>query len=66
MKRSIVGFYKDEEDDWVASLECGHSQHVRHRPPFTNRPWVETEIGREQHLGVELDCLLCDHSGDPD
>ena len=26
--------------DWVAELECGHTQHVRHDPPWTNRPWV--------------------------
>lgn len=31
--RRIVGFDRDEEGDWVALLECGHRQHVRHRPP---------------------------------
>ena len=66
MKRSIVGFHKDGENDWVAELDCGHNQHARHRPPFINRPWVETEVGRNNHLGVELDCLLCDRRQMPD
>jgi hypothetical protein len=31
--RRIVGFHTDVEGDWVADLECGHTQHVRHDPP---------------------------------
>jgi hypothetical protein len=31
--RKIVGFHLDERKDWVAELECGHQQHVRHNPP---------------------------------
>ena len=37
--------------DWVAELECGHNQHVRHNPPWTNRPWVVTPEGRARVLG---------------
>jgi hypothetical protein len=33
MERLIVGFHQDEEKHWVAQLECGHNQHVRHQPP---------------------------------
>ncbi|WP_372983133.1 DUF3565 domain-containing protein, partial [Marinobacter sediminum] len=22
-------------------MSCGHFQHVRHNPPWQNRPWVE-------------------------
>jgi hypothetical protein len=60
MKRIIVGFEKDEYDDWMALLACGHTQHVRHNPPWQNRPWVETEAGRKSRLGLELNCKKCD------
>lgn len=60
MKRKIVGFHQDEELHWVADLECGHRQHVRHNPPLTSREWVLTEEGRRSRLGAELDCKHCD------
>ncbi|MFT4676962.1 MAG: tellurite methyltransferase [Patiriisocius sp.] len=66
MKRKICGYYKDELDDWVAILDCYHGQHVRHKPPFTNRPWVETLEGRTEKLGFELDCVRCDRFEFPD
>ncbi|MCV6623091.1 MAG: DUF3565 domain-containing protein, partial [Cellvibrionaceae bacterium] len=37
MKQPIVGYHQDEENHWVARLACGHFQHVRHDPPWTNR-----------------------------
>jgi hypothetical protein len=52
----INGFHQDERGDWVAELECGHNQHVRHNPPLTVRPWVLTEQGRNSFLGHELVC----------
>ncbi|BES69241.1 DUF3565 domain-containing protein [Marinobacter nanhaiticus D15-8W] len=64
MEQPISGFYKDSEGDWVARLACGHGQHVRHRPPFVNRPWVTTAAGRKGRLGQYLDCLKCDR-GEP-
>lgn len=54
MKQLIVGFHKDEHDDWVADLKCGHTQHVRHDPPWQLRPWVTTEEGRKSKIGMEL------------
>ena len=57
--RPIDGFHQDEHGDWVAELRCGHGQHVRHKPPFWSRPWVLTEEGRNEKLGVELPCVLC-------
>ena len=45
-KRRIVGFRQDDHGDWIAELECGHAQHVRHDPPWTMRPWVTTAGGR--------------------
>ncbi len=60
MKKRIAGFRRDEENHWVADLECGHAQHVRHQPPWINRPWVVTPEGRARALGHELDCKMCD------
>ena len=60
MKRAILSFCRDDQGDWVANLDCGHGQHVRHRPPFVNRPWVECETTRTAMLGIELDCPRCD------
>ena len=63
MKRKIIWFQKDEVGDWVAVLEiCGHTQHVRHNPPFVERPWVLTPEGRERFLGYELDCEKCEEN----
>lgn len=60
MLRRMVGFHLDEHGDWVADLECGHTQHVRHQPPWQLRPWVMTEEGRDSKLGQELDCKKCE------
>lgn len=60
MKQAITGFHKDVNDDWVAQLHCGHFQHVRHNPPFINRPWVITDDGRNAKLGYQLNCKKCD------
>lgn len=59
MKRAITGFHRDEVGDWVAELTCGHCQHVRHRPPWINRPWVVSEAGRRRFIGHELNCKHC-------
>lgn len=58
--RRIVAFEQDSEGDWVALLECGHGQHVRHNPPWINRPWVVTAEGRAQAIGRTLACAKCD------
>ena len=60
MQQKIIGFHRDEENDWVADLACGHTQHVRHNPPWQNRPWVETIEGQKQYIGFELNCKTCD------
>lgn len=57
--QTITGFHQDEHSDWVADLVCGHTQHVRHRPPWELRPWVTTEEGRLQHIGQTLQCVVC-------
>ena len=64
MEQKIIGFDQDELGDWRAMLACGHRQHVRHDPPFVNRPWVLTEDGRRRFLGAPLACVKCD-DGEP-
>ena len=66
MQRLITGFQMDEHGDWVAFLSCGHRQHVRHNPPFFERPWVTTEQGRREKLGELLDCVQCERFEMPD
>ena len=66
MQRAIEGFTQDEHGDWVAHLACLHRQHVRHQPPFRDRPWVQTAAGRAAHLGTALECPLCDRAELPD
>jgi hypothetical protein len=63
MQRKIVGFHQDEEAYWVAELECGHGQHVRHNPPWFVRAWVTNVEGRSKALGTMLECKLCDEPG---
>lgn len=60
MQQAIVSFHLDEEGHYVADLACGHGQHVRHDPPWQNRPWVLTKQGRKEKLGVMLECKKCD------
>ena len=60
MDRPIIGYHQDEELHWVAELACGHNQHVRHNPPWINRPWVITPQGRSEKLGAILACKKCD------
>ena len=60
MQQKIIGFHQDEHNDWVADLACGHTQHVRHNPPWQNRPWVSSVDSRRSAIGKELNCLLCD------
>ena len=57
--RRITGFRQDDEGHWIADLECGHSQHMRHQPPWQVRPWVLTAEGRASYLGVAVACRLC-------
>jgi hypothetical protein len=62
MKQAITGYHKDDKNDWVAELACGHTQHVRHNPPWQLRPWVTTKKGRDSYIGHKLNCKKCDRS----
>lgn len=64
----ITGFRMDANGHWVAELDCGHAQHVRHEPPLASRHWVGGDEGRTEHLGAELPCRTCAQDqkpGDP-
>jgi hypothetical protein len=63
MARQIVGYHTDDENHWVAELDCGHNQHVRHDPPWQQRLWVTTPDGRSSHLGTTLYCVRCVSEG---
>ncbi|MGH9043615.1 MAG: DUF3565 domain-containing protein [Acidimicrobiales bacterium] len=66
MERETVGFHRDEIGDWVAELSCGHGHHVRHKPPFQERPWVLSPQGRRGRLGLPLACPRCDRAELPE
>jgi hypothetical protein len=63
MYQRIQAFHQDSEGHWVADLECGHGQHMRHDPPMTDRPWVLTAQGRAERVGQSLQCKRCDEAG---
>jgi hypothetical protein len=55
----IVGFRLAADGHWVADLDCGHAQHVRHDPPLESRPWVLSERDRAERVGETLPCTEC-------
>ena len=61
-----MDYHQDEEQHWVARLSCGHNQHVRHDPPWSNRDWVVSEEGRNSMLGYQLNCVKCDEGAPTD
>jgi hypothetical protein len=63
--RPIVAFRQDEAGQWVADLACGHSQHIRHNPPFRLAPWVLDEDERNSRIGADIECRLCDQAPPP-
>ena len=66
MLQAIIGYHLDDENHWVARLECQHFQHVRHQPPFINRPWVIKQTTRDAMLGQQLNCIKCDNAAEAD
>jgi len=63
VNRRITGFHQDDKGDWVAELECGHQQHMRHQPPWQVRPWVLSAAGRASFVGTLVPCPLCEAGG---
>jgi tellurite methyltransferase len=55
----IAGFEPDDEGQLIARLDCGHTQHMRHKPPWELRPWVATAAGRAEQVGTWVSCIWC-------
>ncbi|TBU89731.1 DUF3565 domain-containing protein [Pseudomonas dryadis] len=58
-QQTLVDFRQDEDGHWVAVLSCGHTQHLRHQPPWQNRAWVLDETQRRAHIGQNFRCGWC-------
>ncbi|QCI14619.1 DUF3565 domain-containing protein [Pseudomonas putida] len=55
----IEGFHQDQDGHWVVDLSCGHTQHLRHQPPWQARPWVLDAEQRAQRIGQPFACGWC-------
>jgi hypothetical protein len=55
----LLDFRQDEHGDWLAVLSCGHTQHLRHQPPWQNRAWVLDAKQRNAQLGKPFPCGWC-------
>ncbi|BAU76429.1 Hypothetical protein ppKF707_0067 [Metapseudomonas furukawaii] len=40
-------------------LSCGHTQHLRHQPPWQSRPWVLDPERRAALLETPFPCGWC-------
>jgi len=55
----VVGFHKDDQGHWVVALSCGHTQHLRHQPPWQSRAWVLDPAHRAARIGQPMHCGWC-------
>ncbi|MBA1201928.1 DUF3565 domain-containing protein [Pseudomonas capeferrum] len=55
----VQGFHRDAEGHWVVELSCGHTQHLRHQPPWQARPWVLDPRQRDERIGQPFACGWC-------
>jgi hypothetical protein len=56
---TVTGFHQDEDGHWVAELSCGHTQHLRHQPPWQSRAWVMDPAQRQEKIGQPFACGWC-------
>ncbi|UVE16934.1 DUF3565 domain-containing protein [Pseudomonas sp. LS44] len=63
---TILDFRQDEDGHWVAVLSCGHTQHLRHQPPWQSRAWVLDPALRAAQLGQQFACGWCTQESDTD
>ncbi|MFK7701207.1 DUF3565 domain-containing protein [Pseudomonas caspiana] len=50
----------------MAILSCGHTQHLRHQPPWQSRAWVLDPQQRLQKIGEGFHCGWCAQAPDED
>lgn len=62
----VLGFHQDEHGHWVVELSCGHTQHLRHEPPWQSRGWVLDAGLRQQRIGQPFACGWCAQGVDSD
>ncbi|WP_438308032.1 DUF3565 domain-containing protein [Pseudomonas guariconensis] len=62
----VTGFHQDEDGHWVVELSCGHTQHLRHQPPWQARPWVLDAQERERRIGQVFAYGWCAQGTDSD
>ncbi|CAI8838823.1 Protein of unknown function [Pseudomonas koreensis] len=43
----------------MAELSCGHTQHLRHQPPWQSRAWVLDPAQRIEKIGQPFACGWC-------
>ncbi|MGY2291415.1 DUF3565 domain-containing protein [Pseudomonas sp. SDO528_S397] len=56
---TVTGFYQDADQHWVVQLSCGHTQHLRHQPPWQSRAWVNDPAQRLEKIGHAFACGWC-------
>ncbi|WP_084596197.1 DUF3565 domain-containing protein [Pseudomonas massiliensis] len=61
--RCVTGFDQDGHGDWFVRLCCGHTQHLRHAPPWQSRPWVLDPHARARRIGQPFACGWCAQRG---
>jgi hypothetical protein len=62
----LIDFAQDADGHWLAILSCGHTQHLRHQPPWQNRAWVLDVKQRTSRLGQPFACGWCAAAVEPD
>lgn len=60
MDRRILRIHVESANACVVDLECGHSRHVRDRPPLETHPWVRDADQRLARIGATIECGSCD------
>jgi hypothetical protein len=63
---TITGFRQDQHGHWIAELSCGHTQHLRHQPPWQSRAWVLDAEKRQEKIGQSFRCGWCAQRADND
>ncbi|HLD67743.1 MAG TPA: DUF3565 domain-containing protein [Pseudomonas sp.] len=55
----LLDFHQDDMGHWVAVLSCGHTQHLRHQPPWQSQAWVVDPNQRQRRIGQPFTCGWC-------